>query len=109
MSRVLWEGFSLPPSGGCLSMGGAAMVFLWAGPESCPRHSSSGEAFMGFLDELAGKATGGVPGGSGDSGSGLAAGIMDMLNKQPGGLPGLLQTFHDKGLGGVASSWVSTG
>ena len=32
-----------------------------------------------------------------------------MIQNQPGGLPGLVQAFHDKGLGGVASSWVGTG
>jgi uncharacterized protein YidB (DUF937 family) len=32
-----------------------------------------------------------------------------MINQQPGGLSGLLQTFHEKGLGEIASSWVSSG
>jgi uncharacterized protein YidB (DUF937 family) len=32
-----------------------------------------------------------------------------MIQNQPGGLQGLVQSFHDKGLGGVVSSWVSTG
>jgi len=32
-----------------------------------------------------------------------------MLNSQPGGLPGLVQIFHEKGLGGIVNSWVSTG
>jgi uncharacterized protein YidB (DUF937 family) len=34
---------------------------------------------------------------------------MQMINNQPGGLSGLLQQFHDKGLGGLVTSWVSTG
>ena len=34
---------------------------------------------------------------------------MQMINNQPGGLSGLVQQFHDKGLGGLVSSWVSTG
>ena len=34
---------------------------------------------------------------------------MPSFNSQPGGLSGLLQQFHDKGLGGLVSSWVSTG
>jgi uncharacterized protein YidB (DUF937 family) len=34
---------------------------------------------------------------------------MQMINNQPGGLEGLVQQFHDKGLGGLVSSWVSTG
>jgi uncharacterized protein YidB (DUF937 family) len=32
-----------------------------------------------------------------------------MIQNQPGGLQGLVQSFHDKGLGGLVSSWVSTG
>ena len=32
-----------------------------------------------------------------------------MIQNQPGGLQGLVQLFHEKGLGGVASSWVGTG
>jgi uncharacterized protein YidB (DUF937 family) len=34
---------------------------------------------------------------------------MQMISSQPGGLSGLLQQFHDKGLGSLVSSWVSTG
>ena len=30
-------------------------------------------------------------------------------NPQMGGLQGLVQSFHDKGLGAVVSSWVGTG
>ncbi len=62
---------------------------------------------MGLLDELANKVTD-TP-GSTEHTSGLAAGIMQMLNSQPGGLPGLVQIFHEKGLGGIVNSWVSTG
>lgn len=64
---------------------------------------------MGLLDELAGKVLDKPSSGSTEQTSGLAAGIMHMLNSQPGGLPGLVQMFHEKGLGGVVSSWVSTG
>ncbi|MHA0110932.1 YidB family protein, partial [Klebsiella pneumoniae] len=32
-----------------------------------------------------------------------------MLNNQPGGLQGLIQSFHDKGLGSLVQSWVGTG
>lgn len=31
-----------------------------------------------------------------------------MINNQPGGLPGLLQSFHEKGLGDIVSSRVGT-
>jgi uncharacterized protein YidB (DUF937 family) len=61
---------------------------------------------MGFLDELENKAVAGMFGGSSNP---LASGLLQMINNQPRGLPALLQAFHDKGLGGLASSWVGTG
>lgn len=61
---------------------------------------------MGLLDELENKAVTGMLGGSS---SPIASGLLQMINNQPGGLPALLQSFHDKGLGGLASSWVGTG
>ena len=64
---------------------------------------------MGLLDELASKVLDKPTTGTTEETSGLAAGIMHILNSQPGGLSGLVQTFHEKGLGGVVSSWVSTG
>jgi uncharacterized protein YidB (DUF937 family) len=32
-----------------------------------------------------------------------------MIQNQPGGLQGLVQSFHNNGLGSLVSSWVSTG
>jgi len=32
-----------------------------------------------------------------------------MIQNQPGGLQGLVQSFHDKGMGGLVSSWIATG
>ncbi len=61
---------------------------------------------MGLLDNLENQVMGTVLGGSSNS---LATGLLQMIQSQPGGLQGLVQSFHDKGLGGVASSWVSTG
>jgi uncharacterized protein YidB (DUF937 family) len=61
---------------------------------------------MGILDDLENKAANSMLGGSSNP---LATGLLQMINSQPGGLSGLLQTFHDKGLGGLASSWVGTG
>lgn len=61
---------------------------------------------MGFLDELESKAVTGMLGGGSNP---LASGLLQMINNQPGGLPALLQAFQDKGLGGLASSWVGTG
>ena len=61
---------------------------------------------MGLLDNLENQALGKVLGGSSNP---LATGLLQMIQNQPGGLQGLVQSFHDKGLGGVASSWVGTG
>jgi uncharacterized protein YidB (DUF937 family) len=64
---------------------------------------------MGLLEEVTNKVMDPPPSDSTEQTSGLAAGIMHMLNGQPGGLAGLVQIFHDKGLGGIVNSWVSTG
>ena len=61
---------------------------------------------MGLLDNLENAAMGKVLGGNSNP---LATGILQMIQNQPGGLPGLVQSFHDKGMGGLVSSWVSTG
>ena len=62
---------------------------------------------MGLLDDMVTKATG--TGSSKEPASGLAGGILEMLKNQPGGLSGLVQTFQEKGLGGIVNSWVGTG
>jgi uncharacterized protein YidB (DUF937 family) len=61
---------------------------------------------MGFLDNLENQALGKVLGGTSNP---LASGLLQMIQNQPGGLQGLMQNFHDKGLGAVASSWVGSG
>ena len=61
---------------------------------------------MNFLEDMAGKEVSGMLANSSNP---LASSIMQMINNQPGGLSGLLQQFHDKGLGSLVSSWVSTG
>jgi uncharacterized protein YidB (DUF937 family) len=61
---------------------------------------------MGLLDDMENKAVSSMLGGSSNP---LATSLLQMINNQPGGLPGLLQSFHDKGLGQIASSWVSSG
>jgi uncharacterized protein YidB (DUF937 family) len=38
----------------------------------------------------------------------IGAGINQMIQKQ-GGVQGLVNAFEQKGLGGIAKSWVSTG
>jgi uncharacterized protein YidB (DUF937 family) len=61
---------------------------------------------MSFLEDMAGKELGSMLSSSSNP---LAAAVMQMITNQPGGLSGLVQQFHDKGLGGLVSSWVSTG
>jgi uncharacterized protein YidB (DUF937 family) len=61
---------------------------------------------MGLLDNLENQAATSLLGGGSNP---LAAGILQMIQNQPGGLSGLVQSFHEKGLGGLMSAWVSTG
>jgi len=61
---------------------------------------------MGLLDSLESQVLGGgLPGGSNP----IVSALLQMIQNQPGGLQGLVQMFHDKGLGDAVSSWVSTG
>jgi uncharacterized protein YidB (DUF937 family) len=61
---------------------------------------------MGLLDNLENQALGSVLGSSSNP---LATGLLQMIQNQPGGLQGMVQSFHDKGMGGVVSSWVGSG
>lgn len=61
---------------------------------------------MSLFDDLENKAANSMLGGSSNP---LATGLLHAINNTPGGLSGLLQNFHDKGLGGLAASWVGTG
>jgi uncharacterized protein YidB (DUF937 family) len=61
---------------------------------------------MGLLDNLENEAVGKVLGGNSNP---MAASLLQMIQSQPGGLQGVVQSFHDKGLGGVVSSWVGSG
>ncbi|MBE0607347.1 MAG: DUF937 domain-containing protein [Deltaproteobacteria bacterium] len=65
---------------------------------------------MGFLDDAVGKVKGAV-GGVGGEHSALVDGVLGLLSggSQGGGLQGLIQSFKDKGLGDIVSSWVGTG
>lgn len=64
---------------------------------------------MGLLDELVGKTASMFSGDEGGT-SGLIGRVMEMLsNKETGGLGGLVQSFKEKGLGDIISSWVGTG
>jgi len=60
---------------------------------------------MSLFDEVLQQVTGGMSGEHAQ----LANGVLDLVKEHPGGLSGLVQSFHDNGLGSVVSSWVSTG
>jgi len=61
---------------------------------------------VNFLEDMAGKELSSMMSGSSNP---LLSTVMQMINSQPGGLSGLLQQFHDKGMGSLVSSWVGTG
>jgi uncharacterized protein YidB (DUF937 family) len=65
------------------------------------------EVIMGFLDEIT-KVVGDTLGAT--SQGGLMEQVLGLINNpETGGLTGLVETFKDKGLGDVMSSWISTG
>ena len=61
---------------------------------------------MGLLDDMENKAVSSVLGSSSNP---LATEVLQMINNHPGGLPAIVQSFHDKGLGEVVTSWVGNG
>jgi uncharacterized protein YidB (DUF937 family) len=63
---------------------------------------------MGLLDQVIGS-LGQQTGGAGAGQNQLLNLVMQVINSQPGGLPGLIQRFTQAGLGQQAQSWVSTG
>lgn len=64
---------------------------------------------MGKEKDLLGKEFESLKGQYGQEG-GLVAGILSLLNnKKTGGFEGLIQSFKEKGLGDIISSWVGTG
>lgn len=63
---------------------------------------------MGLLDDVVRTATGAATAPA-TSRPTLVSAVLSTLAAQPGGIPGLIQQFHAKGLGGIISSWVSTG
>lgn len=60
---------------------------------------------MGLLDSVVGALAGGQGGGN----NALLDVVMQLINQQPGGLAGLVQSFQQGGLGDIVNSWVSTG
>jgi uncharacterized protein YidB (DUF937 family) len=59
---------------------------------------------MSFIDDMKNKAMGNIA-----DENPTASAALEMLKNHPGGLSGLVQQFHDKGLGDVVTSWVGTG
>jgi uncharacterized protein YidB (DUF937 family) len=59
---------------------------------------------MGLLDNLESMAMSRAGGSNSE-----AAAILQMIQNHPGGITGLVQTFHTNGLGGLVNSWIGTG
>jgi uncharacterized protein YidB (DUF937 family) len=59
---------------------------------------------MGILDNLEGMAMGKVAGSNPE-----VSAVLQMIQNHPGGVNGLVQTFHSNGLGGVVNSWIGNG
>ncbi len=64
---------------------------------------------MGLFDSL--EQAAGIGGGAGgqQAPEGAMGAVASMLQSQPGGIGGILQTFEGAGLGGVAQSWLGGG
>ena len=59
---------------------------------------------MGVIDDMKSKVMGSVA-----EESPMASAAFELLKNHPGGLSGLVQQFHEKGLGDIVTSWVGTG
>jgi len=59
---------------------------------------------MGLLDNLESMAMGKVAGSNPE-----VSAILQMIQNHPGGVNGLVQSFHSNGLGGVVNSWIGSG
>ena len=64
---------------------------------------------MSFFDDVKDKVVSAMGNVQGEN-AGLIDSVMGMLtNKESGGLAGLLNSFKEKGLGDIISSWIGTG
>jgi uncharacterized protein YidB (DUF937 family) len=63
---------------------------------------------MGLLDQVLSGLTGKLTGSS-DQSSLLESVLGIINNPETGGITGLVQSFKDKGLGNVITSWIGTG
>lgn len=59
---------------------------------------------MSLLDSVLGS----LGGNAGSGTHALLDGVLNIIDRS-GGVQGLANLFHEKGLGGVVSSWISTG
>jgi len=59
---------------------------------------------MGLLDNLESMAMSRVAGSNPE-----VSAILQMIQNHPGGVNGLVQSFHSNGLGGMVNSWIGTG
>lgn len=64
---------------------------------------------MGLLDNLENMAMSQMSGSNTAGSSNAASEILQMIQNHPGGISGLIQSFHSNGLGGLVNSWISTG
>jgi|RhiMetdeSRZDD1v2_1073273.scaffolds.fasta_scaffold3129256_1 uncharacterized protein YidB (DUF937 family) len=64
---------------------------------------------MSLFDDLSSQLSGALGGAAGQHPA-LLGHVADLMNNPAtGGFNGLVQAFHDHGLGGVVSSWIGTG
>jgi uncharacterized protein YidB (DUF937 family) len=59
---------------------------------------------MGLLDNLESMAVSKVAGSNPE-----AAGVLEMIQNHPGGINGLVESFHANGMSGLIASWTGTG
>jgi uncharacterized protein YidB (DUF937 family) len=59
---------------------------------------------MGLLDNLESMTMSKVAGSNPE-----AAGVLEMIQNHPGGLNGLVESFHANGMSGLVNSWTGTG
>ena len=65
---------------------------------------------MGLLDTVTSMLGSSGAGAEGNNThASVLSAVVEYLNEQPGGISGVIQQFQQNGLGGVVSSWVSTG
>jgi uncharacterized protein YidB (DUF937 family) len=63
---------------------------------------------MGIFDDI--KAAAGMGSALQGQHTGMLSAVLDYVNSpQVGGISGLQRMFQEKGLGGIVSSWISTG